>query len=45
MKRFYQNLIKESDIDLAFSNAQKSMRNDKDRIYGIQDWGGFVLLH
>lgn len=45
MKRFYQNLIEESDIDLAFSNAQKSMRNDKDKIHGIRDWGGFVLLH
>lgn len=45
MTEFYKNLLTEKDIDLAFSNAQKSMRENRTRRYGIQDWGGFVLLH
>lgn len=45
MKRFYENLIAENDIDNAFLNAQMSMKNSKNARYGVLDWGGFVLLH
>ena len=45
MKRFYENLLMDSNIDDAFNNAQKSMRESQSPLYGIRDWGGFVLLH
>lgn len=45
MKRFYEFLLSEKDIDRAFYNAQKSMKENKNPIYGVRDWGGFVLLH
>ena len=45
MKRFYEFLLSEKDIDRAFYSAQKSMKDSKNPIYGVRDWGGFVLLH
>lgn len=45
MKRFYESLLTEDDIDKAFSSAQKSMKNSKKPIYGVRDRGGFALLH
>ena len=45
MKRFYGFLLSEKDIDRAFYSAQKSMKDSKNPIYGVRDWGGFVLLH
>ena len=45
MKRFYENLLADSNIDKAFNNAQKSMRESRSPLYGVRDWGGFVLLH
>lgn len=45
MKRFYENLLIDSNIDNAFNNAQKSMKESTKPLYGVRDWGGFVLLH
>ena len=45
MKRFYEFLLSEKDIDRAFYSAQKSMKDSKNPKYGVRDWGGFVLLH
>ena len=42
MNRFYINLIALRDIDMAFVQAQKSMRADG---YKVIEWGGFVILH
>ena len=45
MVRFYSYLVKKQNVYEAFSNAQKDMRESTNPTYGIQDWGGFVLLH
>lgn len=45
MRRFYEFLLSGKDIDKAFYSAQKSMKDSKNPIYGVRDWGGFVLLH
>jgi len=45
MIRFYEFLLLEKDIDGAFNRAQKSMKDSRTPIYGVRDWGGFVLLH
>ena len=45
MRRFYEFLLSGKDIDRAFYSAQKSMKDSKNPIYGVRDWGGFVLLH
>lgn len=45
MKSFYEFLLSGKDIDKAFYNAQKSMKESKNPIYGVRDWGAFVLLH
>ena len=45
MKRFYENLLIDSNIDNAFNKAQKSMKESIRPLYGVRDWGGFVLLH
>lgn len=45
MKRFYKFLLSEKNVDRAFYRAQKSMKESKNPIYGVRDWGGFVLLH
>ena len=45
MVRFYSYLVKNQNVYDAFSNAQKDMRESNNPRYGIQDWGGFVLLH
>ena len=43
MNRFYLSLSKgETNVDWAFSNAQKSMKSSG---YPVRDWGGFVILH
>jgi CHAT domain-containing protein len=45
MNRFYENLLIDPNIDNAFNNAQQSMKESTKPLYGVRDWGGFVLLH
>ena len=47
MRRFYQQLIVTGDMDEAFREAQRSMRQSQypDPLFGVQDWGGFLLIH
>lgn len=47
MRRFYQQLIVSGDMDEAFREAQRSMRQSQypDPLFGVQDWGGFLLIH